>query len=138
MRRPYAAPVRITPAISPGAVDLPGNGHESPPWEHGPMGVDALADLMPLLRTLEIELTDASSEVVRARMAWAPARCTAGGILHGGALMALADSCGGISAYLNMPDGASGTATIESKTNLFRAVTGGVVTAQSRPLHRGR
>src|SRR4051812_40976266 len=94
--------------------------------------------MMPMLRTLEIELTDASSEVVRARMAWAPARCTAGGILHGGALMALADSCGGISAYLNMPDGASGTATIESKTNLFRAVTGGVVTAQSRPLHRGR
>jgi 1,4-dihydroxy-2-naphthoyl-CoA hydrolase len=102
------------------------------------MDVVALADLMPLLRTLEIELTEASSELVSARMAWAPERCTAGGVLHGGALMALADSCGGICAYLNMPDGASGTATIESKTNLFRPVTSGAATAMSRPLHRGR
>jgi uncharacterized protein (TIGR00369 family) len=52
--------------------------------------------------------------------------------------MALADTCGGACAFLNLPDGATGTATIESKTNFLRAVSGGHVTASSRPLHRGR
>jgi uncharacterized protein (TIGR00369 family) len=58
--------------------------------------------------------------------------------MHGGALMALADNGGGLCAFLNLPDGASGTATIESKTNFLRAVKGGAVTATTRPLHRGR
>jgi 1,4-dihydroxy-2-naphthoyl-CoA hydrolase len=58
--------------------------------------------------------------------------------MHGGALMALADNAGGVCAVLNLPDGAVGTATIESKTNFMRAVREGTVTASSRPLHRGR
>jgi uncharacterized protein (TIGR00369 family) len=58
--------------------------------------------------------------------------------MHGGALMALADNCGGVCAFLNLPEGASGTATIESKTNFLRSVSGGAVTATTRPLHRGR
>jgi len=74
---------------------------------------------------------------VRGRLDWAPERCTAGGVLHGGALMSLADSVGAICAFLNLPEGAS-TATIESKTNFFRAVRGGHVDAVSRPLHVGR
>jgi uncharacterized protein (TIGR00369 family) len=52
--------------------------------------------------------------------------------------MALADSGGGLCAFLNLPEGATGTATIESKTNFFRAVRDGHVDAVSRPLHRGR
>lgn len=58
--------------------------------------------------------------------------------MHGGVLMALADSLGGLCAFLNLPEGAAGTTTIESKTNFLRAVTGGRVRAVSRPLHAGR
>jgi len=66
-------------------------------------------------------------------------RCTIGGIMHGGALMGLADNCGGICAFLNLPEGAQATATIESKTNFLRAVREGqTVTATTRPLHKGR
>jgi uncharacterized protein (TIGR00369 family) len=71
------------------------------------------------------------------RMSWAPERCTAGGALHGGALMALADSLGGICAYLNLPAGAR-TATISSSTNLLGAVREGEVNATFQPLHVGR
>ena len=60
------------------------------------------------------------------------------GVLHGGALMGLADSLGGFCAFLNLPDGATGTATVESKTNFFRAVRQGRVTGVARPLHVGR
>jgi uncharacterized protein (TIGR00369 family) len=52
--------------------------------------------------------------------------------------MSLADSCGGVCAFLNLPDGAVGTATIESKTNFLRGVREGEITASTRPLHRGR
>ena len=52
--------------------------------------------------------------------------------------MALADAAGAYCAFLNLPEGAGGTATIESKTNFFRAVREGNVEARSRPLHRGR
>ena len=80
----------------------------------------------------------ASAEEVRARLAWAEELCTAGGILHGGALMGLADSAGGFCAFLNLPEGATGTATIESKTNFFAPVREGWVEAVSRPLHVGQ
>ena len=97
-----------------------------------------LRDLVPLIGTLGIEIVTAAPELGQARLSWAPELCTAGGLLHGGALMALADTTGGICAYLNLPDGATATATIESKTNFMRAVTEGAVTASSSPLHRGR
>ena len=93
---------------------------------------------MPFAGLLGIEVVEASPEQVRARLDWDESRCTAGGILHGGALMGLADSAGGLCAFLNLPDGASGTATIESKTNFFRPVREGHVEASSRVLHRGR
>ena len=98
----------------------------------------ALRDLLPFAALIGIELLQADAELVRARMPWAPERCTAGGVMHGGALMALADTCGGACAFLNLPDGASGTATIESKTNFLRGVREGAVTASTRPLHIGR
>jgi len=93
---------------------------------------------MPLAATLGLEVVAASSEEVHMRLAHDDRLCTAGGILHGGALMALADSAGGLCAFLNLPDGATGTATIESKTNFFRAVRDGHVDATSRVLHSGR
>ncbi len=95
-------------------------------------------DEIPFSRLLGIELLEATPELVRARLQWAPERCTAAGIMHGGALMALADNCGGVCAFLNLPEGAEGTATIESKTNFLRAVRDGAVTATTRPLHAGR
>jgi uncharacterized protein (TIGR00369 family) len=93
---------------------------------------------MPFAGLLGIEVVAASPDEVRARLAWDESRCTAGGILHGGALMGLADSVGGLCSFLNLPDGATGTATIESKTNFFRPVSQGHVEASSRVLHQGK
>ena len=93
---------------------------------------------MPFAVLIGIELLEASPELVRGRIAWSPERCTAGGVMHGGAIMALGDTCGGVCAFLNLPEGASGTATIESKTNFLRAVRDGAITSSTRPLHAGR
>ena len=100
--------------------------------------MNELNAVMPFGALLGVELDSASAEEVRGGLAWAPERCTAGGIMHGGALMGLADSLGGLCAYLNLPAGAAATATVESKTNFFRAVKEGRVSAVSRPLHVGR
>jgi uncharacterized protein (TIGR00369 family) len=97
-----------------------------------------IRDVMPFAVLIGIELLDAGPELVRGRLQWSPERCTAGGLLHGGAVMALADTCGGTCAFLNLPDGAQGTATIESKTNFLRGVRAGAITASTRPLHAGR
>jgi uncharacterized protein (TIGR00369 family) len=93
---------------------------------------------MPFASKVGLEIESAAPEEVRGALEWAPDLCTAGGVLHGGAVMSIADSVGGLCAYLNLPRGASGTATIESKTNFFRAVREGRVTARARPLHVGR
>ncbi len=98
----------------------------------------AMVESMPFASGLGIELTAASPEEVRATLAWRPELCTVGGVMHGGALMALGDTAGAVCAFLNLPEGAGGTATIESKTNLFRAVRDGVVEAVAKPLHVGR
>jgi uncharacterized protein (TIGR00369 family) len=92
---------------------------------------------MPFAALIGAQLVSASPEEVRGRLEWAAERCTTGGVMHGGALMALADSVGAYCAVLNLPSGA-GTATIESKTNFFRAVREGYVEAVSTPLHVGR
>ena len=93
---------------------------------------------MPFAGLLGLEIVAASPEEVRARLDWDESRCTAGGILHGGALMGLADSSGGVCAFLNLPAGATGTATIESKSNFFRPVSDRYVEATSSVLHQGR
>ena len=98
---------------------------------------DQVRSAMPFAETLGLELLAADTEEVHCRFAWEERLTTAGGLLHGGALMGAADAAGGFCAFLNLPDGAAGTATIESKTNFFAAVRGGVVEARSRPLHRG-
>jgi uncharacterized protein (TIGR00369 family) len=98
----------------------------------------AFHQLMPFTGTLGITVVRYSPEEVVARLPWRPELCTSGDALHGGAIMALADSTGGACAYLNLPDGATGTTTIESKTNFLRAVREGEAAARSRPLHLGR
>ena len=94
--------------------------------------------LVPFTKTLDIEILNQSKDEVWARMPWSPERCTAGGVMHGGALMALADSTGALVAFLNLPEDAAGTTTIESKTNFLRAVRDGHAEAVSHPLHAGR
>jgi 1,4-dihydroxy-2-naphthoyl-CoA hydrolase len=100
--------------------------------------VENLAEIAPLAGTLGIEVEHAAAEEVRGGMDWAPEKCTAAGVLHGGAIMTFADTLGGVCAFLNLPDGATTTATVESKTNFFRAVRGGRVHGTTRPLHVGR
>ena len=99
---------------------------------------ETLHAAMPYAATLGIELTGASPDEVSGRVTWEERLTTAGGLLHGGVLMGLADAVGAYCAYLNLPEGSAATATIESKTNFFAAVRSGLVEARSRPLHRGR
>lgn len=98
---------------------------------------DALVAAMPFAHACGISFVSAQPDEVRGRLEWAPDRCTIGGLLHGGALMTLADSVGGVCAFLNLPPGA-GTSTIESKTNFLQPVKGGHVGAVARPVHVGR
>jgi len=98
---------------------------------------ESLVAMMPFAQALGLVLTSAEKDEVRGRMDWAAERCTSFGVLHGGALMAFADSLGAVCAVLNLPEGAS-TSTIESKTNFFRAVREGHVEGVARPLHVGR
>jgi len=94
-------------------------------------------ETMPFSVLMGAEAIAATGDEVRARVGWDATRCTAGGVMHGGLLMALADTVGAWCAFLNLPEGA-GTTTIESKTNFLRAVRGGSVEATARPLHVGR
>lgn len=92
---------------------------------------------MPFAVGLGVVLERASADEAVGRLDWEPERTTAGGVLHGGALMALADTVGAVCAFLGLPAGA-GTATTSSSTSLLRAVRDGHVRATARPLHRGR
>ena len=96
-----------------------------------------LVAAMPFAERLGLSVETATKDEVRGSLDWAEELCTAGGVLHGGALMAAADSVGALCAFLNLPEGAT-TATIESKTNFFRAVRGGTVSLIATPLHVGR
>ena len=97
----------------------------------------AVVATMPFAAALGVVVDAAGAGEVRGRLAWAPQRCTTAGTMHGGALMGLADTLGGLCAFLNLPAGA-GTATISSSTVFTRAVREGEVSAVSRPLHVGR
>lgn len=93
---------------------------------------------MPLCATLGVTASEATAARVVLMLPWRAELCTTAGLLHGGALMALADAAGGACAFLNLPDGAAGTSTIESKTNFLGAVRDGTVVATATPLHVGR
>jgi 1,4-dihydroxy-2-naphthoyl-CoA hydrolase len=99
--------------------------------------LDELIAMMPFAAEMGIRLEEASPDRVVAVLPWAPRLCTTGGIMHGGALMSLADTAGALVAFLGLPEGAS-TATITSTTQLMRPVSTGWVRAVALPLHRGR
>lgn len=92
---------------------------------------------MPFCETLRVTAHELTADRVTLSLDWAAGLCTAAGVLHGGVIMSLADSAGAACAFLNLPDGADATATIESKTNFFAAVASGTVTAVASPLHVG-
>jgi 1,4-dihydroxy-2-naphthoyl-CoA hydrolase len=96
-----------------------------------------LAAAMPFTQRLGVELTRAEPERVEGRLYWSKDLCTTGGMMHGGAIMGLVDSLGGICAFLNLPEGAS-TSTIESKTNFMRGLRAGELHASTVPVHVGR
>ncbi|MCW5749330.1 MAG: PaaI family thioesterase [Alphaproteobacteria bacterium] len=83
-----------------------------------------------------VRIVEARKDKVVAEFDWRPELCTVGGILHGGALMAVADQVGAVAAFLNLPAGA-GTTTLESKTNFFAGCKGGKVRVETTPLHVG-
>jgi len=97
----------------------------------------SLRRLMPFAELLDIEAITAGPTEVRARVRWRPELSTSGGVLHGGTLMALADSVGAWCASFHLPPGAS-TTTAQSATNLLRAVRDRHVEAVAQPLHTER
>jgi uncharacterized protein (TIGR00369 family) len=87
---------------------------------------------------LGMELREASPDGVTATLEVKPGLCTLGGVLHGGAIMAFADTLGAIATVINLPPGGT-TTTVESKTNFFRpAPVGGVVTGRTTALNKGK
>lgn len=98
---------------------------------------DMIRGEMPFAAELGLEIVSGAADRVEGRAEWRPEHCTAGGVLHGGYLMGLADSVGAVCAVFNLPEGAA-TSTIESKTNFFRAVSEGQVRLTATPIHVGR
>ena len=86
---------------------------------------------------LGIEFVEVAPDRVRAKLPIHGALLTVGGALHGGTLMAFADTVGAMAAVLNLPAGAT-TTTLESKTNFFAAARAGAAHAEATPLHRGK
>ncbi len=104
--------------------------------------MDSLAILkqkaMPFTELLGARILSAAPERITAEMLVREDLCTVPAVLHGGALMAFADSLGAYATFLNLAEGAS-TTTIESKTNFFApAPAGTTVSAECVPLHRGK
>jgi uncharacterized protein (TIGR00369 family) len=93
---------------------------------------------LPFAALLGIRFTAASAERITAEMEVREDLCTRPAVLHGGAIMAFADTLGAAGTILNLPEGA-GTTTIESKTNFIAAAPlGSVVMGEATPVHRGR
>jgi uncharacterized protein (TIGR00369 family) len=91
-----------------------------------------------LPRFLGMQVTAAEPDRVTAELVVAAAHCTVGETIHGGAIMAFADTLGALGTVLNLREGQT-TTTVESKTNFFAAAPlGSRLLAESVPLHRGR
>ena len=96
-------------------------------------------DMMPLSRLLGLEMVSSEKDRIVAEFRVTESLCTTGRIMHGGAIMSVADTLGGIGAFLNLPEGHKTTTTIESKTNFLRgAPLDSSVSAECLPLHVGR
>jgi 1,4-dihydroxy-2-naphthoyl-CoA hydrolase len=108
----------------------------------GDMRMDTLTQLkeqmLPFAKLLGIELVSAVPEKVVAELTVREDLCTRPAVLHGGAIMAFADTLGALGTILNLPEGA-GTTTIESKTNFVApAPVGTRLIGEATPMHRGR
>jgi uncharacterized protein (TIGR00369 family) len=100
--------------------------------------VSELGGAQPLAKLIGVEIVEATKARVVGRLMVRPEICTSFDTLHGGAIMAFADTLGAAGAFLNLPPGA-GTTTMESKTNFIgSAKAGTVVTAESTPIHIGK
>jgi 1,4-dihydroxy-2-naphthoyl-CoA hydrolase len=96
------------------------------------------AEPLPFARLLGIEFVSAAADCIVARMTVRADLCTRPAVLHGGAIMAFADTLGAAGTIVNLPQGAA-TTTIESKTNFIApAAAGTEVVGEARPVHRGR
>ena len=93
--------------------------------------------MMPFCATLGVRAETFEATEVRLAVDWKPELCTSNQLMHGGAVMALADSAGGACAFLNLPEGSPATSTIESKTNFIGGIKSGTITATATPLHVG-
>lgn len=98
---------------------------------------ESLHRAMPLCAALGMRGITWTPELTEMELDWSASLTTTAGALHGGAVMALADAAGGACAAANLPEGAVGTSTIESKTNFLGAVRDGTLRAIARPLHVG-
>ena len=95
-------------------------------------------EMLPFAALLGVEFVCAAPDRIVAELTVRDDLCTRPAVLHGGAIMAFADTLGGVGTMLNLPEGA-GTTTIESKTNFIAAAPVGIrITAEATPLHRGR
>ena len=96
------------------------------------------AEILPFARLMGVETLEARPQRIRLRLFVRGDLCTTGSILHGGAIMALADTAGALGASLNLPEGAR-TTTLESKTNFVGSARAGTaVMVEATPLHLGR
>ncbi|ALH80524.1 PaaI family thioesterase [Sphingopyxis macrogoltabida] len=97
------------------------------------------AAVMPLAGTLGVMIHEGSKERVAGKLLVQREICTAGNIVHGGAIMAFADCLGAVGAFLTLPEGASGTTTIESKTNFLGAgPVGAMLVGEATPVKVGK
>ena len=94
---------------------------------------------MPFAELTGVTFVEADKDRVMAKMVVRPDLCTVSHSIHGGAVMAFADSVGAAATVINLPEDAKGTTTIESKTNFIGgAKEGTTVVATATPIHRGR
>ncbi len=101
--------------------------------------MQAIVASMPFASLIGLRMVEATKHSVVAEATVEADKCTAGGIAHGGFLMTLADCVGAVAAFLNLPEGAKGTTTTESKTNLIAAAPAGtVLRATALPISIGR
>lgn len=99
---------------------------------------EQIHQLVPFTAFVGVHYTELDRRRVVATIEVSHQRSTIGGALHGGAQMTLADSAAAALATLNLPEGSTGTVTIDSATHFLGSAREGVVTATARPLHLGR
>ena len=100
---------------------------------------DNIADAMPFSRLMGVNITKADKDLIEGELTVRPEMCTTGHIVHGGAVMAFADALGGVGAFLNLPEDAVGTTTVESSTKfLSGAKEGSVIHGKTTPVKVGK